>query len=84
MGFFKKSTPSKINEVVKTEEDFENLRKRVAEQNNLVRCSECSHLLAKRSDDGMIDIQHKKVVALVKEAKFVEIQCPICGHITQA
>ena len=84
MSFFKKGTPVKIDEVAKTEEDFESLRKRVADQNNLIRCSECSHLLAKKSDDGVVDIQHKKVVALVKEAKQVEIQCPICRSITRA
>ena len=84
MSFFKKGTPVKIGEIAKTEMDFDSLRKQIAEENQLVRCPGCQHLLAKKSTDGIVDVQHKRESLLITRAEKVQIQCPICRNVTNA
>lgn len=84
MAIFKKGTPNIITDVASTDSDFDKLRERVAKENNLVRCVSCSHLLAKKSADGVLDVQHKKAVFLIEKAEKVDIKCPICQSITAA
>ena len=59
MSFQKFGDTNKIKKVAQTDKTFEDLRKKIAEENNLIRCSNCNHLLSKKSSDGAIDLQHK-------------------------
>lgn len=82
MSFVKVGTPEKISEVIKDEKDFNELRNKIAKDNNLIRCTRCQHLLAKQGNDGELDIQHKKLEITLKKADIKgAIKCPYCNQI---
>lgn len=58
-------------------EDLDKIRKVIAEENTLIRCPKCNHLLAKEFQNT-IDIQHKKQIVTINEFKKITIRCPIC------
>lgn len=82
MSFEKKGTPSRIEKVASTDVQFEDLRKKIAEENNLVRCENCSKLLSKKGEDGSVDLQHKHL-ALVVKATEMKIKCPACDFVNK-
>jgi len=77
----KKGTNEKILQLAKTSAEFEQIRKDISKENELVRCSSCQHLMAKKSSQGYVDIQHRKEAMLIEGAKSVSIRCPVCGNI---
>lgn len=79
MAIYKQGMPSKITDVTKNDADFEKLRERVAKENNLVRCGNCAHLLAKKSEN-VTDIQHKRAIFTVEGATNITAVCPVCQH----
>ena len=81
--FEKKGTPNKIGEIAKNDSEFEDLKQKIANENDLIRCSSCSHLLAKKSADGNIDIQHKKLSAIASNPSNMEIKCPVCQSVNR-
>jgi DNA-directed RNA polymerase subunit RPC12/RpoP len=83
MSIRKIGTPEKIVDVAKSAEEFETLRKRVANENNLIRCPQCQHLNAKQTADGVIDIQHKRAIFLIEKPEKMTIKCPACGFLSE-
>lgn len=84
MSFEKKGTPNKIQKITANDKIFEETRKKIAEDNNLVRCKNCSKLLSKKSEDNStVDLQHKHLSMIIKDAGFIKIQCPACNQINE-
>lgn len=77
----KHGASERIIGLAKNSEEFEKIRKDVSQENELIRCSSCQHLIAKKSSQGYIDIQHRKESVLIKSAESVSIKCPVCGNI---
>jgi phage FluMu protein Com len=72
--------------ILKTAHDVHELeatRNDVAAENNLVRCSNCQHLIAKKSSAGYVDIQHRKEVILVKNPERMDVLCPRCNTVVK-
>ncbi len=80
MSFQKIGAPGLINKITKSESEFDLIRLKIAEENNLIRCKSCNKLISKRGSDGTVDIQHKH---LELTAKIIEmnIKCPACQAI---
>ena len=76
--------PIKIDKVASTDSEFENLRKKIAEENNLVRCSNCNKLLSKKGPDDTFEIQHKHLVVSVKKPIEIVIKCPACDQVNRS
>jgi len=82
MAFIKHGSPEAIKDVVSGEEEFEKLRKKIAAENNLIRCSRCAHLLAKSDKDGNIDLQHRKLILTIKSSNLQGVvKCPYCNQL---
>lgn len=81
MSFNKTGTPAKIEKVASTDTDFEDLRKKIAEENNLIRCSNCNKLLSKKGNDSTLDVQHKHLQLIIESAAKVKIKCPACEQV---
>lgn len=77
----KQGTPNKITEVVTGDQEFEQLKSKIAKDNNLKRCS-CGQLLAKFDEKGQtMNIQRRNLDIIAKVTK-VTIKCPQCQNIT--
>ena len=68
--------PQKINEIAKNEEEFNQLKERVAKANDLVRCLSCGKLLAKRSGE-VVDIKRKDLNVIAQKGTIM-VDCPVC------
>lgn len=79
--FKKIGTPSSIAKIATTDVEFNTLRSKIAEENNLIRCQSCDKLISKKGSDGTIEIQHKHLVAEISKAAKICIQCPVCGNV---
>ena len=82
MSFYKEGTPNKITNVTNSDAQFNKLRERIASENNLIRCPSCDHLLAKKSADGALDIQHKKLNVVAASHNGMQMRCPVCQAVT--
>lgn len=72
--------------IIKTAHDareLENTRSEVAAENLLVRCSNCQHLIAKRSSANVYDIQHRKEVVLITNPEKLNVLCPRCSCVVK-
>lgn len=81
MSFNKVGTPNKIQKVAASDIEFEDMRKKIADENNLIRCTNCNKLLSKRGSDKSLDVQHKHLQLLIESAAKVKIKCPACEMI---
>ena len=79
----KKGTSEKIIQMAKTSEEFEKIRQTISQENELIRCETCQHLIAKKSSKGYIDLQHRKESMIIKEPKEMSVRCPVCGNVTK-
>ena len=80
MSFRKIGTPGSIRKITKSESEFDLLRLKIAEENNLIRCKSCNKLISKKGLDGIIDIQHKHLELTVKATE-MKIRCPACETV---
>ncbi len=76
-------TSEKILELAKNSAEFANLWDKIEKENNLVKCSNCKHLLSKKGVDNSLTLKHKKMLVVVKDAKGVELICPICNTVNR-
>jgi len=81
MSINKTGTPQKIEKVANSDQNFEDMRKKIAEENNLVRCSNCNKLLSKKGQDNTLDVQHKHLQIVIEAAGKVKIKCPTCEQV---
>ena len=82
MAFKKVGSPGIISKVTTTDPEFNTLRQKIAQENNLIRCSSCDKLISKKGSDGTsIDIQHKHLSMTIINAEKIKIQCPACGQV---
>ena len=81
MSLNKTGTPQKIEKVAGSDENFEEMRKKIAEENNLIRCSNCNKLLSKKGQDNTLDVQHKHLQMVIEAAAKVKIKCPACNQV---
>lgn len=81
MSFNKIGTPAKIEKVASTDSAFEDLRKKIAEENNLIRCTNCNKLLSKKGSDSVLDVQHKHLQLIIESAARIKIKCPACEQV---
>lgn len=82
MALHKKGTPTKLTDVTTSEKKFEELKSKIANDNNLKRCT-CGQLLAKfDSKDKTLNIQRKNM-DIIANVSAAEIKCPGCGTITK-
>ncbi len=60
----KVGTPEKILNLAKNSEEFAKLWEDIEKKNDLVKCTNCKHLLSKRNENAFT-IKHKKLAAVV-------------------
>ena len=70
----------KIRTVVSNSEDFESLKQDIAKENQLIRCARCGKLLAKTTEDSLINVKRKDV-DLVAKVSSLTISCPVCHEV---
>lgn len=81
MTLNKKGTPEKIDQVVTGDQEFDQLKSKIAEANNLKRCKSCGQLIAKFDvDNKIINIQRKNL-DMIAETSNTLIKCPNCSTI---
>lgn len=79
MSLTKYGSPQKIEETASTQLEFEQMKDKIAKENNLIRCHKCGKLVAKTSGDH-INVKKGKV-DVVAQIQKAEIKCPQCGDI---
>ena len=83
MAIEKFGTSEKILKTAHDVKELETVRADIAAENTLVRCTNCQHLIAKKSSNNMYDIQHRKEVVLIKNPEALNILCPKCGSVVK-
>jgi len=83
MTLKKVGTPEKIKNIVTSEEDFEKLKDKIAQENDLARCGNCEKLICKFGDSGTIMNVKKNKLDVIADVKSAFIKCPKCGKVTQ-
>jgi hypothetical protein len=78
MSLEKVGASEKILEVAKNTKEFEKLRENIAKDNNLVKCSRCEKLIAKRGSSGEVDIKHQNLIVVTNTPSV--IVCTKCGQ----
>jgi len=78
MSIEKKGVAEKIISVAKNVKEFEKLRENIVKENNLVKCSRCEKLLAKRGSSGEVDIKHQNLIVMTNPPTV--IVCTKCGQ----
>lgn len=77
----KKGTPAKLTDVTTSELEFEKLKNKIAQDNNLKRCTSCGQLLAKFDLDNKIINVQRKNLDIIAEVSRAQIKCPNCHQI---
>ena len=72
----KVGTPEQILEIASNEKEFIELKSKVEQANELVRCISCDKLLAKKQGETL-DIKRKDLNVVVNAGRTI-IQCPVC------
>jgi phage FluMu protein Com len=80
MSLKKRGTPEKIKEVVKGDDEFDQLKKRIAKDNNLKRCN-CGQLLAKFDSDNKTTNIQRKGLDVIANVTSMQVKCPSCGTV---
>ena len=70
-----------ISVVMVGKQEFEEDYKKIAAENNLIRCSSCDRLISKTSDKGCT-IQHRGSACILKSGQLA-IKCSLCGNILE-
>lgn len=81
MSLKKVGTPKKILSTAASDLEFEQLKNKIAKDNNLKRCTACSQLLAKFDSDNKIINVQKKNLDLIAEVQNVQVRCPKCQQV---
>jgi phage FluMu protein Com len=81
MSISKKGTPQKIKEVVTGDTDFDQLKKRIAKDNNLKRCKSCDQLLAKFDSENKTTNIQRKGLDIIADVTNMQVKCPSCGIV---
>jgi phage FluMu protein Com len=80
MSIEKFGANEKIVAVSKDAQAFEATRKIVANENNLIRCTSCGHLIAKRAANTF-DFQHRRESMIIENPVSLTVMCPKCSGV---